>query len=120
MRAAAGGTDTTVEGPGRSFSGGRFRGVQLSEVAVEADAAHYQRLLWRAGYAGSRAQITHYLNKGLDGAIFELLNPFHSNVLVGPAPKDGGSRLTPSTTGGTTACGGSTAWCAAETSCRSG
>ena len=41
--------------------------------------AHYQRLLWRAGYAGSQAQITHYVNKGLDGAIFELLTPYRRN-----------------------------------------
>jgi uncharacterized protein (DUF1800 family) len=57
--------------------------------------AHYQRLLWRAGYAGSQAQITHYANKGLDGAIFELLTPYKRTVLVGPAPRDGGSKLDP-------------------------
>src|SRR6185437_1232354 len=61
--------------------------------------AHFQRLLWRAGFAGSHDQVTHYVKLGLPTAV------------------TGCNR---STCGATTACGGSTAWCAAETSWWSG
>ncbi|HVI34954.1 MAG TPA: DUF1800 family protein, partial [Gaiellales bacterium] len=57
--------------------------------------AHFQRLLWRAGFAGSHDQITHYLKLGLPRAVTELLTPFRRNVLVGPIPTDGGNRLQP-------------------------
>ena len=57
--------------------------------------AHFQRLLWRAGFAGSHDQITHYVKLGLPKAVTELLTPFRKNVLVGPVPTDGGNRLQP-------------------------
>jgi hypothetical protein len=56
---------------------------------------HYMRLLWRAGFSGSTDQITRYVKLGLGPAIGELLNPFTSNNLVGPEPKDGGSPIDP-------------------------
>ena len=57
--------------------------------------AHFQRLLWRAGFAGSHDQITHYVKLGLPKAVTQLLTPFHRNVLVGPIPTDGGNKLQP-------------------------
>ena len=57
--------------------------------------AHFQRLLWRAGFAGSHDQITHYVKLGLPKAVTELLTPFRKHVLVGPVPTDGGNRLQP-------------------------
>jgi uncharacterized protein (DUF1800 family) len=57
--------------------------------------AHVARLLWRAGFSGSTAQITRYAKLGLPASISELLNPATSNVLVGPAPNDNGTPLDP-------------------------
>ena len=56
---------------------------------------HFRRLLWRAGYSGSAAQVAHYQKLGLGHAIQELLHPFRRNVLIGPAPADGGQKLDP-------------------------
>jgi len=56
---------------------------------------HFRRLLWRAGYSGSAAQVAHYQKLGLGHAIQELLHPFRRNVLIGPAPTDGGQKLDP-------------------------
>ena len=33
--------------------------------------AHFQRLLWRAGFAGSHDQVTHYVKLGLPKAVTE-------------------------------------------------
>src|SRR5262249_9005639 len=49
---------------------------------------HFRRLLWRAGYSASAAQIHRYQKLGLGAAIRELLQPFRRNVLGGPAPPD--------------------------------
>jgi hypothetical protein len=57
--------------------------------------AHFARLLWRAGFSGSTAQITRYAKLGLPAAIKELLNPFTRHVLSGPAPTDSGAPLDP-------------------------
>jgi hypothetical protein len=74
----------------------------------------------RAGFSGSTKQNARYAKLGLPATIKELLNPFTSNVLSGPAPTDSGAPLDPVNHWATTACGGSTAWCGAETSSRSG
>jgi uncharacterized protein (DUF1800 family) len=57
--------------------------------------AHVQRLLWRAGYSGSKDQISHYVRLGLGRSIEQLLTPFTTRVLVGPKPTDGGQPLDP-------------------------
>jgi uncharacterized protein (DUF1800 family) len=56
---------------------------------------HFKRLLWRAGFSGSTDQITRYVKLGLGGAIGELLNPFTTNILVGPEPKVDGAPIDP-------------------------
>jgi uncharacterized protein (DUF1800 family) len=78
-----------------SFSGGPYVAYSYPSLPSNPTRAHFQRLLWRAGYAGSRKQISHYVNLGLGNAIGELLAPFTRNVLVGPAPTDGGRKLQP-------------------------
>ncbi|MGN6380802.1 MAG: DUF1800 domain-containing protein [Gaiellales bacterium] len=49
--------------------------------------AHFTRLLWRAGFSGSPAQVDPYQALGLKGAIERLLTPATSGVLVGEAPR---------------------------------
>ena len=56
---------------------------------------HFRRLLWRAGYSASSAQIARYQKLGLGPTIEVLLHPFRRNVLVGPKPTDGGQKLDP-------------------------
>jgi hypothetical protein len=49
----------------------------------------------RAGFSGSTKQNARYAKLGLPATIKELLNPFTSNVLSGPAPTDSGAPLDP-------------------------
>ena len=37
----------------------------IRQLPSQPTRAHYQRLLWRAGFSGSKAQIDHYVRKGL-------------------------------------------------------
>ena len=69
--------------------------VQYPTLPGSPTRAHYKRLLWRAGFSASKAQIDHYVSKGLPGAVSELLNPFTSSVLVGPEPTVDNRRLDP-------------------------
>jgi hypothetical protein len=58
--------------------------------------AHFQRLLWRAGYSGTKDQITHYVRLGLGQSISDLIDPpRHKHTLVGPDPRDGHNTLDP-------------------------
>jgi len=69
--------------------------LQYPHLPSQTTRAHFQRLLWRAGYSGSKGQIDHYVSKALGGAVTELLNPFTTNVLVGAAPTANGKPIDP-------------------------
>ena len=58
--------------------------------------AHFQRLLWRAGFSGSSDQITHLVRLGLADSISALVKPpHHRHTLAGPDPTDGHQALDP-------------------------
>src|SRR4051812_23630945 len=69
--------------------------MQYPTLPASPTRAHHARLLWRAGFSGTKAQIDHYIARGLAGAITELLNPFATSVLVGPDPHVGPRKLDP-------------------------
>jgi len=60
--------------------------LQYPKVPSVQTRPHFKRLLWRAGFFGSRKHLDHYVNKGLGHSVQELLTPFRTNVLVGEAP----------------------------------
>jgi uncharacterized protein (DUF1800 family) len=74
--------------------------LQYPRVPTVQTRPHFKRLLWRAGFFGNRAQIDHYVAKGLGPSVEELLAPFRTSVLVGPAPTDNHQPITPLDTWG--------------------
>ena len=51
------------------------------------DAAHAERLLWRAGFGPRKGEAEALARLGLDGAVHALTYP-DTEAFVGPAPKD--------------------------------
>jgi hypothetical protein len=68
---------------------------QYPKVPHPATQAHFERLLWRAGFSGSAKQVEAYQKLGLERAVVKLLSPAGSPKLIGPAPTDGGSPIDP-------------------------
>jgi uncharacterized protein (DUF1800 family) len=74
--------------------------LQYPKLPTTQTREHFKRLLWRAGFAGTRAQIDHYQGLGLYHAILALLTPVKTSVLAGPAPTDNHQPIAPLDTWG--------------------
>ena len=68
---------------------------QYPKVPHPATRAHFERLMWRAGFSGSAKQIDAYQKMGLEAAVAKFLAPVGSPKMIGPAPTDGGNPIDP-------------------------
>ena len=68
---------------------------QYPKVPHPATRAHFERLMWRAGFSGSAKQIDAYQKMGLEAAVAKFLAPVGSPKMVGPTPTDGGNPIDP-------------------------
>jgi hypothetical protein len=70
-------------------------GGSLPIYSGEFGAAQAERLLWRAGFGPRGAEAELLAEKGLAGAVDQLVNPPPVDTLVGETPLDGGNPLSP-------------------------